>query len=233
MVLKLKLILKMWYDALKICGVIRLPKFIINYIVLKKDINKRIEPLKKFSVENPGQSYQKYLNVDYWVFETLLRCYVLGIDKSKKKMKILDIGTGNGYFPFICNYLGHYTESIDIGAIELYDLSIAALEVKRYKETIVAFKQLDINNKYDLITAFMICFNGHNSDSLWHIEEWKFFINSLGKNNLIDSGKIFLSLNQETNGNETINKSLFKYFGDNGALVEKNTVSINFKNIFN
>ena len=108
----------------------------------------------------------------------------------------------------------------------MYDLVIAALEVKRYNENVAAFKELDINKKYNLITAFMICFNGHKTDDLWHIEEWKFFLNALKQKNLLKSGEIFLSFNEEHDKLDPYNTNLLKHFSDHGATIHQNTVKI-------
>lgn len=226
MLSKLKLNVRRLIDVFSTCEIHEIPGFIRNLYFLKKEIGKKIEPLQKFRKDNLGESYEKYLDIDYWIFETLLRCYTLGLPKSDKKLKILDIGTGNGYFPYMCQYFGHDAESIDVGIIELYDLVIAALGVKRYVGKVMAFQNLDVIGKYDLITAFMVCFNGHKSDELWHIKEWKYFINSLHENNLLNEGKIYLSLNLEDNSEEPISKSLLSFFSNNGAQVISNNIYI-------
>jgi hypothetical protein len=226
MIYKLKLFFRNLIDAVNVCGLQELPTFFKNYKIIKSDISQRIKHLQKYKLENPGESYEKYLEINYWVFVTLLRFYELGLHNSKKSQKILDIGTGNGYFPFICEYFGHTAESIDLGIIELYDLVIVALEVKRYNERIEAFKDLEIKGKYDLITSYMVCFNGHKTDNLWDIKEWSYFIASLMQYNLLENGRIFLLLNEEYNSEEPISKTLLNYFSNIGALVVNYKIEI-------
>ena len=223
----LKFIARMSLDAIKVCGVLNLPKFFYDYIVIKKLIDKKIEPLQKYKKVNPGESYEKYLNLNYWVFETLLRVYNLGLNKGDRKLRILDIGTGMGYFPFICKYFGHSAEGVDLGDNELYDLSVSALRVHRYNQCVMAFTPLSITNRYDLITAFMICFNGHRTSELWHIGEWKYFLNTIHENNLTKNGEIFLSFNEELISEAPACRELLDFFSSHGAELSENTVKIN------
>jgi len=51
-----------------------------------------------------------------------------------------------------------------------------ALGLKRVSGGVTAFERLPaFNTSSDLITAFMICFNGHKSPLLWGPNEWSFF----------------------------------------------------------
>ena len=47
--------------------------------------------------------------------------YELGLHRSPPRRKVLDLGTGCGYFPYICNYFGHTTVTTDLDAVPMYD----------------------------------------------------------------------------------------------------------------
>ena len=71
------------------------------------------------------------------------------------------------------------------------------LELPRVIWRVNAFQPLpDLGRKFDLITAFMICFNGHKSPALWGPEEWEFFLDDL-ETRLKPRGRIYLSFNRE------------------------------------
>ena len=94
----------------------------------------------------------------------------------------------------------------------MYNSIIELLEINRINHKI-SFEQnlpLPENLKFDLVTAFMICFNNHKKDNLWHIEEWDWFLKSLFQQLQLE-GKIFLSFNEESASNP-IDKNLYNYF---------------------
>jgi hypothetical protein len=69
--------------------------------------------------------------------------------------------------------------------------------------------------QFDLITAFMICFNGHKTPGLWGVEEWKFFLNDL-TTHLKPRGRVCLSFNREDDGRH-YSEELGRFFAERGA----------------
>jgi SAM-dependent methyltransferase len=192
-------------------------RFVSDYHTLRKILRKRLATIiDKFSIAHPGDAYQKYLDIDRWLYESMRRFYFLGLKKSKEKKAILDLGTGAGYFPFICNYYGHKAEAIDVPDNPMYNEIIRELGITRYTQYIRAFKDLEINKQYDLITAAMICFNNHKTSNVWHIKEWDYFLKSVSRRNLKPDGQFFLSFNSETE-EEPVNKELLEYFVSNNG----------------
>jgi hypothetical protein len=200
-------------------------RFMSDFMKLRKDIKRRIAGIdEQFRIDNPGVAYQKYLDVDYWLYECLRRVYLLQLHKGPAK-KIIDLGTGAGYFPFVCRYYGHDAEALDVPDNEMYNRIIHELGIKRYGQYIYANKDLDVDKKYNLITAFMICFNNHKSPGLWHIKEWAYFLKSVSEKNLEPGGKIFLSFNAESD-EEPVSKDLISYFKTKQAKVNGIEVSL-------
>jgi SAM-dependent methyltransferase len=214
-------------------GVMGSLKFISDYNRIRKDIKEKLAGvIKQYRIANPGVAYQKYLDVDAWVFEALRRVYILGLNSEKTKKKILDLGTGAGYFPFICNYYGHEAEALDVPDNVLYNQIIKELGIKRYTQYIHAYKDLQVEKKYDLITGFMICFNNHKTPQLWHIKEWDYFLKSVSGNNLNPGGNIFLSFNGET-PEEPISKDLLAYFENKQGKIKAHEVALKRKSFHN
>jgi hypothetical protein len=78
------------------------------------------------------------------------------------------------------------------------------------------------DRKFDLITAFMICFNGHKSPHLWGKKEWEFFLQDVDQQ-LTPNGQICLGFNRENNG-QFFSEELREFFESRGAVVRANEV---------
>ena len=151
----------------------------------------------RYAMHDPGDEWPKYLEIERWMEINLKRVRDLGLDLGGRK-RVLDIGCGTGYFLYICQYLGHDVLGMDLdeepGFREMVDL----LGVKRVIWRIEAYQPLpDLGPKFDVITAHMICINGHKSDKLWKISEWEYFLDDLAENRLEPGGQVCLELNRE------------------------------------
>ncbi len=189
------------------------------------DAKKFREIYQRHTVEDPGDAWPKYLDLERWMEINLRRVRDLGLDLGGKK-RVLDIGCGTGYFLYICQYLGHDVLGLDLdeepGFTEMVDL----LGVKRKIWRIEAFELLpDLGPKFDVIAAHMICFNGHKSDKLWRIPEWEFFLDDLARH-LEPRGQVCLELNREYDGS-LHTPELKEYFESRGAEVHTQRVLFN------
>jgi len=215
------------YQVLTTCGFKPLYRFLSDYSALKTQLAQDLAPIvKRYMVDSPGVSFQKYLDIDYWLFENMRRCYMLGLHIPGRKLKILDIGTGSAYFPFVCKYYGHDIEVVDVADNEMYNEIVNIFGLKKYSQYIRKFNNLSAESKYDLVTAFMICFNCHQQPDLWHVREWEHFLTNLHNHNLNSGGRVFLSFNAET-VEEPVSKELLAYFVANNAEVSGSDVYIN------
>ena len=144
------------------------------------DIEKFKFYLEKYKNSSPYPGYSKYLNIEEWFEDKLWEVYRLGLNKSSK-LDILDIGTGAGYFPYICNYYGHNTMALDLNTTQMYNDIIKFLNINRKVHEIKSFEKLpNLGKKFDLVTAFAICFNNHETSRLWNrsrvfFKDMKFF----------------------------------------------------------
>src|SRR5436190_10188829 len=138
-------------------------------------IMKTVDPRKfqqvyqRHAVKDPGDAWPKYLDLKLWMEINLQRVRNLGLDLGGRK-RVLDIGCGTGYFLYICQYLGHDVLRLDLDEEPGFTEMIQLLGVKRRIWRIEAFQPLpDLGPEFDVITAHMICFNGHKSDKLCQV----------------------------------------------------------------
>ncbi len=190
------------------------------------DHEKFAEIYRRHAVENPGGAWPKYLDLQRWIEINLRRVRDLDLDLGGRK-RVLDIGCGTGYFLYICEWLGHDTLGIDLDAEPGFTDMVNLLALKRVIWRVEAFVPLpSLGDRFDVIAAHMICFNGHKSKSLWKITEWEFFLNDIAQNQLRPGGQLCLDFNREYDGTH-YTPELKAYFLRRGA--ELHTRGVLFK----
>jgi hypothetical protein len=74
------------------------------------------------------------------------------------------------------------------------------VQIPRTIARIEAFQPLPkFDRKFDIITAYLICFNNHKSDKLWGPAEWDYFLSDVA-GHLAPNGRLWLELNREYDG---------------------------------
>jgi SAM-dependent methyltransferase len=180
---------------------------------------------ERHAVEDPGDAWPKYLDLERWMEINLQRVRDLGLDFGGRK-RVLDIGCGTGYFLYICQYLGHDVLGLDLDEEPGFREMIELLGLKRKIWRVEAYQPLpDLGAKFDVIAAHMICFNGHKSDKLWKSSEWEFFLDDLAKR-LQPNGQICLELNREYD-DTNYTRELKSYFELRGAAIHTQRVLFN------
>ena len=149
-------------------------------------------------------SAAKYAMPREWLLLNTLRAGDLGLHTSSG-WRILDIGCGPAYFLAAARALGHHTEGVDappsymtpverrvygelIKVLRLGE-SVSPLLIERFVPLPFA------EERYDLITAFWICFNRHRQPDEWGVDEWRFFVEDATRR-LRPGGRLFLELNE-------------------------------------
>lgn len=148
-------------------------------------------------------SAAKYANHRLWFWRNAHRAARLGLH-TEPPLRILDIGTGPGYFLAIAKALGHECVGVELpeGLLSPLEQEVYArlLDSLRCRTAVVRyliepFKPLPEKfSGFDVITAFMVCFNGHRTKAEWGLNEWKFFIEN-AQACLRPGGILFLLLN--------------------------------------
>jgi SAM-dependent methyltransferase len=194
----------------------------------KKRVIETIDPAafeqirKRYAVANPGADWPKYLDLDRWIGINVRRIRQVELDLARPK-RILDLGCGAGYFLYIAQLLGHSGLGLDMDRLSMFREVTRLLKVRRVVQRIDAFRPLpDFGQKFDVITAFMICFNNHKMPNLWNVAEWEFFLDDLAKH-LTPRGRVWLELNQEYDGT-FYTPELKEFFEKRGARVNEQKV---------
>ena len=177
---------------------------------------------RRYVVADPGADWPKYLDLDRWIGVNIRRIRQLELDLARPK-QILDLGCGAGYFLYIAQLLGHSGVGLDMDRLPMFREITRLLGVRRVVQRIQAFRPLlNFGQKFDVITAFMICFNNHKMPGLWGIPEWEFFLNDLTKH-LKPRGQIWLELNQEYDGT-FYTPELKRFFQRRGAKIDEHKI---------
>lgn len=188
---------------------------------------------QRYATEPRGDGWPKYLNLSKWMRLNIRRVRELDLDFGFRK-RILDIGCGAGYFLYICKSLGHDVVGLDIDEVPMFAEMTRMLRLQRIIWRIEPYQVLpDLGRKFDLITAFMICFNGHRSPALWGRAEWTFFLDDL-ETRLVPGGRIHLWFNCEEDGN-FFSEQLRRFFAERGAQIDGRSITFAHapKNSFN
>ena len=180
---------------------------------------------QRYAVENPGEHWPKYLDLDRWIDINIRRIREIELDLARRK-RILDLGCGAGYFLYIAQLLGHSGLGLDVDYVPMFADITRLLGVRRVIQRIQAFEPLpDLGAKFNLVTAFMICFNNHKQANLWGMPEWEFFLNDLARH-LTPRGRVWLELNREYDGT-FYTPELGEFFQRRGATIDEHKIIFN------
>ena len=144
-------------------------------------------------LDRPGPG--KYLDLRTWIRRHLVHAKALGLFDGARR-RILDLGTGNGYFPFVAGRLGHDVVALDLDDNPLFNDLVGLLGVDRRVHRIRHHEPLpDLGGPFDLVTAFNVGFNNQNRETMWEADEWEFFLRDVSAHQLRPGGELFLKLN--------------------------------------
>jgi SAM-dependent methyltransferase len=176
---------------------------------------------QKFAVPGEKTHWPKYLDAERWLQLNIRRAQELKLTGRTRRLRILDLGSGAGYFLLVARHLGHSGMGLDIPDPPMYGEIFELFGLKRAVWEIKAFQPLpDLGERFDLVTAFSICFNEHKRSDLWTAKEWGFFLDDLETRFLNAGGEIFLGMNPEEDGS-FYTPNLRQFFIDRGAKVDR------------
>lgn len=173
----------------------------------------------------PFRGYSRYFDIETYLKRDINRTLTLGLNKQRP-LKILDLGSGMGYFLLASEFWGHLALGFDIDDSKKYRDVINFLGVKRLIGRVEAFVPLPVDHlsPFDLITAFQVTFNLLDNGAPWGIKEWDFFIQDLCAH-LTPSGRIYLQLNPIYG--KYYSQEVYEHFLGIGAKVNEAYVDIN------
>jgi SAM-dependent methyltransferase len=211
----------------------RSPELSSVYQALERSTDlKRVEQLKQEMASAHAQDHfgaAKYADFPCWLIRNIHRAGQLGLHTGRR-LRILDIGCGPGYFIAVARALGHECWGIDLPAAFLtsterhvYAELLGALHCRQYVSALAIerFAHLDLREqKYDLITAFLVCFNRHTKPDQWGVPEWRYFVQD-ALSRLSPGGRLYMGLNdnpQRFGRLKFYDEELLSYFRSVGSV---------------
>src|SRR6476661_1418687 len=106
----------------------------------------------------PGSpQINRFEDVVYWIDINVERAQDLWLDRAPP-LRILDLGSGAGYFLYVCNHFGHDVLGFDTDHEPLFHATTELLGVRRVIGRIERLTPLpDLSGKFDLVAAHRIC----------------------------------------------------------------------------
>jgi SAM-dependent methyltransferase len=171
----------------------------------------------------PGSpQINRFEDIVYWIEINVERAQDLWLDRAKP-LRILDLGSGAGYFLFVCKKFGHHVLGFDTDNEPLFRATIELLDVPRVIGRIERQTPLpDLHRTFDLVTAHRVCFHriGKVRDGVeWSTDDWKFFINDIRTRFLSENGRLLLDVNPRPDGSSFFTPKLRKFFLSQGARI--------------
>jgi hypothetical protein len=140
----------------------------------------------------------KYLDIPYFLTSQIKRFFLFELEKNVSG-KLLDIGSGGGFFCAIANAVGYKAKGIDVPN-ELYEDLCRVFGVNRVINRVHAMAPLEIKiNKYSIVNVAAQTFD-ISKDTItgfikpWGKIEWSYFFQDI-INRLDTDGRLVLDLN--------------------------------------
>jgi hypothetical protein len=153
----------------------------------------------------------------------------LGLDRGPP-LRIFDLATGGGHFPFLARQYGHDVGGIDMD-VPTYTRILDLYGIDRIARPIVRLEKMPVSGPYDVITGLAPMFNrsyGDRSNRFWTVDEWIWFVEYLCEL-LRYPGRIYFSLNRYFVQRRDMTDDLLDLFEANGAHVEFSHRTVLFK----
>lgn len=171
-----------------------------------------------YSVPGTRQS-AKYVEAERFLKVNIRRVQDIGLDRMPPQ-RILDLGSGAGYFLFVNRVLGHSGLGLDIDNNSLYREMFELFRLQRIIHRIEKFKPLpETGAQFDWVTAFSVSFAGGGRGPRWGLVEWDYFLQD-AKRHLRQGGRIYLDLNPGADG-LFYSDEVREFFLSHGAIIDR------------
>ncbi len=172
----------------------------------------------------PGENWIKYFEAPVWLKLNIRRAQDIGVDRARRPLRVLDLGSGAGYFLFVCKHLGHGGMGLDVPEPEFYGEVFDLFGLRRVVAPVTKHVPLPeallTGGKFDLVTAFSIAFNEQKTHTPWGPAEWGFLLDDLRDRFLLPGGRIYFDLNPGRD-NAFMSPELREYFRRRGAKIDR------------
>lgn len=183
--------------------------------MLKRLVEQALAPIDRvrfgaIAQQFAAHPFAKYLQLEQWMTINVERAIRVGLHRGRSR-HVLDLGCGCGYFLHVCRLFGHNVQGVDL-ADPFYQAVTSLLQVPVIEHRIEPGTPLPVPPPYDVVTAHMICFNGHRTRSLWGARDWERFLDPLV------GATVQLQLNRELDGT-MYPRGVAELFGERGGVI--------------
>lgn len=174
----------------------------------------------------------KYFDVEGWLPHNLRRALERGLHRGGPR-RVLDLGSGFGYFLLCCSHFGHDAQGLDFveqddPEASCYGAAIELFGQRRVLHRIAPFVPLpQLGPAFDLVCAYDICFNRKPDGTMWGVPEWDHFLGELSTR-LRSGGEIHLEFNLRTDGPGFHAHALEVFFREAGARLSGSGRTVHF-----
>jgi len=165
-----------------------------------------------------------YEDAAYWIGVNVKRVQDLWLDRSPP-LQILDLGSGPGYFLYLCRLFGHEGLGLDPDDEPFFRGTTQFFDVRRVIARINPQTPLpDLGKKFDLVTGHRVCFhriarNENGQWVEWSPADWEVFINDIRTRFLNENGRLLLDFNPRPDGSSFFTPELREFFLSQGARI--------------
>ncbi len=165
----------------------------------------------------------KYYNLPVHVAHAVWQAKQLGLYRVDKKLTIVDLGTGFGYFPLACDSIGHKAAGLDWDRWKVYDSISGDIPIDRSEWIVTPDEPMpDMGVSVDLVTAFRpVFYYEFDCDSLWGEEKWRRFFSALVRH-LSPDGRVYIGENRISQGQKPALEAMRALFREVGAEPHQN-----------
>ncbi len=174
------------------------------------------------------------INLDYWLRRNAQRAVDLDLHHGKRR-KILEIGTGGGYFSAVCQHLGHDVHATDktlddpifAGVCAILGVKVSYLEIRPMEAMVLAE---GVSGPFDLVAGYATCFNHYfdGSNRQWEGDEWRYFLDHALAAHLAPGAIVNFELNRNARGEDALDAEVAAVFRDKGGRIDGRKTLISY-----
>jgi len=160
----------------------------------------------------------------HWININVGRAQNIWLDRSPP-LRILDLGSGAGYFLYVCQFLKHSGLGLDLDDDPFFGAMTKYFNVPRVIWRIDPGIPLpDLGEKFDLVTGHRVCFHRitRNENDVWKEwtpVDWEFFICDIRTRFLKPHGRLLLDFLPRPDGSSFFTEELRVCFESQGARI--------------